>query len=284
LRLWAISDLHVAFRENREFVEQISDHGDDWLILAGDICESFGDLESVFRLMSERFAKVFWVPGNHELWTTRPTEPSGVARYEALIALCRRYGVVSPEDPYEVWPGPGGAHLIAPLFVLYDYSFKPADVSLDKALDWACDQGVLCSDEALLHAAPYASKSDWCAARCALSEQRLEQAAQRAPLILINHFPMIRAVADVPAFPPFVIWCGTSRTHDWHRRFRAVVVVSGHLHIPSTRHIDGVRFEEVSMGYPNQWRRRSGGIDAMLRQILPAPVDPSGDRNRMQTD
>ena len=32
--------------------------------------------------------------------------------------------------------------------------------------------------------------------------------------------------------------------------------VYGHLHIPrSTRH-DGVRFEEVSVGYPREWQRR----------------------------
>lgn len=278
MKLWAISDLHVAFQENREFVGQVTDHGDDWLILAGDICESFGDLESVFSLMTQRFAKVFWVPGNHELWATRPTEVAGVARYDALIALCRRWGVVSPEDPYELWPGPGGEHLIAPLFVLYDYSFKPAEVPLDKALDWARDQGVLCSDEGFLHATPYAGKSDWCKARCTLSERRLEEASRRAPLILINHFPMVRAVADVPAFPPFVIWCGTRRTHDWHLRFRATAVVSGHLHIPSTRHIDGVRFEEVSLGYPRQRRRRGQHFDALLRQILPAPPVQPGVR------
>jgi hypothetical protein len=29
--------------------------------------------------------------------------------------------------------------------------------------------------------------------------------------------------------------------------------VYGHLHIPSTRVRDGVRFEEVSLGYPRQW-------------------------------
>jgi len=44
--------------------------------------------------------------------------------------------------------------------------------------------------------------------------------------------------------------------------------VYGHLHIPRTTWHDGVRFEEVSCGYPREWRRRKGP-PGVLRQILP---------------
>jgi hypothetical protein len=44
-------------------------------------------------------------------------------------------------------------------------------------------------------------------------------------------------------------------------------VVYGHLHIPRTTVHDGVRFDEVSLGYPRQWRRRNGG-EPGLRRIL----------------
>jgi hypothetical protein len=52
-------------------------------------------------------------------------------------------------------------------------------------------------------------------------------------------------------------------------RFRAEVAVYGHLHIPRTTHYDGVRFEEVSLGYPREWRRR-GGTPAPLRRLFEA--------------
>jgi hypothetical protein len=42
----------------------------------------------------------------------------------------------------------------------------------------------------------------------------------------------------------------------------------GHLHIPRTTWEDGVRFEEVSLGYPREWRR--GPLRPPLRRILPA--------------
>jgi hypothetical protein len=54
---------------------------------------------------------------------------------------------------------------------------------------------------------------------------------------------------------------------DLHVGFPAVVY--GHLHIPRVTWHDGVRFEEVSMGYPREWQRRSGR-PGVPRQILPA--------------
>ena len=36
------------------------------------------------------------------------------------------------------------------------------------------------------------------------------------------------------------------------------VVVYGHLHIRNTQFREGVRFEEVSLGYPQQWQAARG--------------------------
>jgi hypothetical protein len=38
-RLFAISDLHLAYTENRAALEQLPNHPDDWLIMAGDLGE-----------------------------------------------------------------------------------------------------------------------------------------------------------------------------------------------------------------------------------------------------
>ena len=53
--------------------------------------------------------------------------------------------------------------------------------------------------------------------------------------------------------------------------YGARVVVSGHLHTRRTDWIDGVRFEEVSLGYPRE-QRPGMQADAYLRQILPEPT------------
>jgi 3',5'-cyclic AMP phosphodiesterase CpdA len=270
MKLFAISDLHLGFALNRQAFAALSHHPNDWLILAGDVGETSEHLEFALRIATRRFAKVLWVPGNHDLWTTSQASDSarGEEKYQQLVQLCRSYDVLTPEDPFAVWPGPPGPHTIALLFLLYDYSFRPAHVPADRAVSWAMETGVLCADEQLLHADPYPSRQAWCQLRCGAAEEALGRATEQRPSILVNHFPLREDLARLPRIPRFSIWCGTKRTEDWHQRFGARVVVSGHLHMPATKWTDGVRFEEVSLGYPRQ-RRSAGPIEQYLREILP---------------
>ncbi len=271
-RLLAVSDLHVTHPENRAIVERLRPERDaDWLIVCGDVSETIVDVEWALELLSRRFATVLWTPGNHELWTLpeERAELRGEQRYLHLVEICKRLGVLTPEDPYPLWQGEGGPLTIASLFLLYDYSFG-RNIAPTKAesLALAHRAGVVCSDEFLLHPDPYASREEWCQARVRQSEARLD--ACETPIVLVNHFPLIDAPTRVLRHPEFAQWCGTTRTADWHRRFGVVAVVYGHLHIPRTTFHDGVRFEEVSLGYPREWRRH-GSAHATPRQIMPSP-------------
>ena len=269
--LLAVSDLHVSHQENREVVDRIRpDSADDWLIVAGDVGEIFDDIAWALRLLRDRFAKVIWAPGNHELWTT-PRDPErsrGEERYRALVRMCREADVVTPEDEYPVWPGPQGPVVVAPLFVLYDYSWlAPGTTTKEESLRRAYDAGVVCTDEMLLFADPYPDRGAWCAARLAETERRLAAIDAALPTVLVSHWPLRREPTDVLWHPEFAQWCGSDGTADWHVRFRAVAAVYGHLHIPRTTWYDGVPFEEVSLGYPREWSRR-GGVPQPVRRIL----------------
>src|SRR5687767_591257 len=116
MRLLAISDLHVGHTENMCALERTPRHPHDWLIVAGDVGETAQQLDDALELLQERFARVIWVPGNHELWT-RPLESGarGQHKYAQLLEVCRRRGVTTPEDPYPLWTGRSGPHRIAPL-------------------------------------------------------------------------------------------------------------------------------------------------------------------------
>lgn len=245
----------------------------DWLIVAGDVAEKAEDIEWALRTLRDKFAGVVWVPGNHELWTlnTDRVQLRGEARYQYLVSMCRALGVLTPEDPFPLWEGPGGPAVIAPLFVLYDYSFRPDGTTTKaEALALAYETGVVCTDEAVLHPDPYPTREAWCHARLAATERRLADIPAGRPTVLVSHFPLTREPTQVLRYPEFAQWCGTDRTADWHVRFSARAVVYGHLHIPATTWQDGVRFEEVSLGYPREldlYPNRPRG----LRQILPAP-------------
>ena len=62
-------------------------------------------------------------------WEARAADAAaGESRYNAMVALARSLGVVTPEDPYPIWPAGDRPIVIAPLFLLYDYTFRPDDV------------------------------------------------------------------------------------------------------------------------------------------------------------
>ncbi len=276
MKLYAISDLHVGLDANRGLWSALPAYPEDWLILGGDLGETEEHLRFVLEIATQRFARAIWVPGNHELWTMPREGEAGLrgeARYLRFVEVCRELGVVTPEDPYVAWPGDGPPCVLAPMFLLYDYSFRPDDVPEERALDWARESGIECADEAVLHPDPYPSRTAWCHARCEATRARLDAIPATHGTILINHFPLRRELARLPAIPRFSIWCGTRRTESWHLDYRARVVVSGHLHIRSTRWVDGVRFEEVSLGYPRQ-HAPGRPIEQYLREILPGPPPP----------
>jgi 3',5'-cyclic AMP phosphodiesterase CpdA len=271
-RLFAVSDLHVDHPENRELVQNMRpESAGDWLIVAGDVADSQTGIEWALQLLAERYERVIWAPGNHELLTYRddPLRLRGERRYRHLVELCRGIGVTTPEDPFLLWEGAGGPVLLAPLFLLYDYSFgRNVGATDEEALRRAHEAGVVCVDEYLLHPDPFPSRKAWCASRVAAAERRLEATDPELPTVLINHFPLIAEPTRVLRHPEFAQWCGTVATADWHARFRAAAVVYGHLHIPRTTWHGGVRFEEVSIGYPRE-RARWGAWTGQPREVLP---------------
>jgi 3',5'-cyclic AMP phosphodiesterase CpdA len=270
--LFAVSDLHISYAENRRIVNDLQPESDeDWLIVAGDVGEIFGDVEKALRLLRQRYAAVIWAPGNHELWTHKddPVQLRGEARYQALVRMCRDNGVHTPEDEFPVWHGAGGPVTVAPLFQLYDYSWlAPGTTTKKESLEYAYGTGVVCTDEMLLHPDPYPDRESWSAARVAESERRLAALAPDERTVLVSHWPLVRQPTDVLWFPEFAQWCGTTRTADWHTRFRAEVAVYGHLHIPRSTRYDGVRFEEVSLGYPREWSKREQP-PALPKRVFP---------------
>ena len=272
MRLLAISDLHLGYADNRKAVHELEAHPDDWLLVGGDVGETVQQVEWGLVELAERFAKVFWVPGNHELWSTEPDAPRGDARYRQMVELCRGLGVVTPEDPYQRWPGEGPPTRIVPAFLLYDYSFGPPGMNAAEVVAWAAAGRIRAADERLLHPDPYPSRQAWCAARVAATEARLETILDDR-WVVMNHWPLRRDLVRIPRVPRYIPWCGTVWTETWHTRYPIDVVVNGHLHVRATDWRDGVRFEEVALGYPRHWKRERG-LGGYLRTILPRPPRP----------
>lgn len=246
--LWAISDLHVTSPGNRELVDRHVHprHPQDWLIVAGDIAERTETVRDILADLASRFEKVIFAPGNHEVYGYADVE-GGRAKYDAIIAAARQLGVVTPEDPYVSFAG----RTIAPLFTLYDYSWRPEGTTPGEALAAAERSGVVLTDHYAI--APFVDIPMWCRERLRDAVSRLAQVNE--PVIFVNHWPLARDITTELIWPEIALWSGTRHTQTWPQRYGAEAVVYGHLHLPGVRSIDGIPHIEASLGYPREWSR-----------------------------
>ena len=146
---------------------------------------------------------------------------------------------------------------IVPTFVLFDYSFRPDSVTRGGA--WRGRRPVASDPQMKIYWRRIPMRPVTMVRRSSrATEARLDRLPADSRTILVNHFPLRQDLAVLPRIPRFSIWCGTTQTNEWHRRYRVDVAVYGHLHMRSTHTIDGTRFEEVSLGYPRQWTQSRG--------------------------
>lgn len=84
---------------------------DDVLLVAGDVCDDIILLENTLAVLAERFSRVFYCVGNHELWIRPADEALGLAdsltKLQRVLAVCAELGVATaPERLGNVWIAP----------------------------------------------------------------------------------------------------------------------------------------------------------------------------------
>jgi hypothetical protein len=123
VRIFALSDIHADYAENMAWIQGLSarDYSRDVLLLAGDICHEIGKLEAVLKSLREKFAEVFFLNGNHDLWLIDSDCSDSLQKFHRILDLCRALGVRTERTKLD--NGHGGLWIV-PLFAWYD---KPED-------------------------------------------------------------------------------------------------------------------------------------------------------------
>merc|ERR1719440_2739459 len=69
-KVYAISDVHFDRKVNEEWAHRIDDFkfSEDVLIVAGNMCDTRNALARALVTLKAKFRRVFYVPGNHEMW------------------------------------------------------------------------------------------------------------------------------------------------------------------------------------------------------------------------
>lgn len=263
VRVWAVSDVHTDMRQNMSWIEDLSasEHADDVLVLAGDISNRREDVEATLAACKRRFSRVFFVPGNHDLWVPRRGGGDSLERLRGLLELCRALGVetgpgevgeaagapgrllVAPllswhhpqwdtEPEIEAWGGLRPAHQVVSDYVLtrWPEPLRIEDGSVARAVDAINDE--------VFDAAELSAK------RCA-----------RTSLLTFSHFlPRLELNPEKRYLtsPNLAKAVGSTYLRDRVERLKPDMHVFGHTHFGFDMVVDGIRYLQAPLSYPNE--------------------------------
>lgn len=265
MRVFALSDVHVDYPENMERMRRLSGsrYLRDTLLLAGDVSHDLAKLADVLRCLRGKFAHVFFVPGNHDLWIGRGEAGDSTTKFRKVLRLCAELAVAT--SPAKVASGPDdpGAWVV-PLFSWY---VKPEQGAASLFVPREGDDASLSlwADEVRTRWPERLSVADYF---LDMNEPHRNRRYD-APVLSFSHFLPRRELMFRPSSAVLPARAGRFRRFNFSRvagaarldvQIRAlgsVLHVYGHQHRNRDRVIDGLRYVSNCLGYPRE-RARSG--------------------------
>lgn len=238
MRVFAISDLHTDFKENWEYLKEITvpDYSDDLLIVAGDIADKLDVMEKTLRHLKRFFRYVSYTPGNHELWV-RGEEKDSAEKLQKILSLCREIGVQTEPAKYNgVW--------IVPLLSWYETKDIKSFIEQDEYLPFWTD----------FHLCKWNEKIE-CVGRhlTEMNESKIEKI--NGKVISFSHFlPLEELLPDLSKIKfkglgkvsicPYLL--------EQIKTVNSTTHIFGHTHINCDVVIDNIRYIQNALKYPRE--------------------------------
>jgi Calcineurin-like phosphoesterase len=266
MRVFLLSDIHVDFAENMTWIQELSgfDYAQDVLLLGGDTCHQMVKLQKALTALCSKFARVFFLNGNHELWLLESDCANSLEKFHRVLDLCRGLGVET--EPARLDDGYRGLWIV-PLFSWYD---KPEDGPGSLYLPKAEPTDDMMSAWADEHYVRWPTEGGPSSYFLAYNDPRVHRTYD-APVISFSHFlprvdlmfpPKHRApeptVWPIPTGFNFSRVAGTSALDRQIRQLGSVIHAYGHQHRNRCFTIDGIHYVSHCLGYPHE--RKSGRI------------------------
>lgn len=240
MRVFAVSDVHLDYQENTQWLANLSDieYQSDILILAGDISDDLVRIEWCFSTLRRKFAKVFFVPGNHDLWVRRNPGMTSIDKFRLLDRVAADHQICT--DVYHC-----GALSIVPMFSWYDYSFgMPCEQLLRVWADyhvchWPGDMGV---EDVSSHFLDLNRSVLPVQNEVVISFSHFMPRIDLLPETIPQHF---RYIYPVLGSSNLDIQC---RTIQAHRHLH----VYGHSHLNRNIILDDIEYINNAFGYPHE--------------------------------
>ena len=242
MRVFCISDIHIDYEENAAWLDKLprDEYRNDILILAGDVTDRLSRLENSLHQLAERFYRVLFVPGNHELWVRGGERQTSLEKFNAVCTLAERLGIL-------IQPFHSDGLSIVPLFGWYDYSFGTPNGELrDIWADYRTCRWPEGYDDAAI--TQYFT---------ALNKHHIPAPQNRGTLITFSHF--LPRIDLMPSYIPAdkrILYpvLGSYTLEQQLRHLQADIHVYGHSHVNRDVTLAGTRYINNAFGYPGETR------------------------------
>lgn len=238
MKIYAISDIHVDFPENKSWLNNLSyaDYKEDILILAGDITHIEQLFEHALKNLKKRFLEVIFVPGNHDLWVNKNHSANSIDKFELIHNIADDCGIYM--EPFHT-----SSLSIIPLFGWFDYSFgQPSKSAMAEWADFAACKWPMYYDEN--HITQYF---------LSLNTQFIELKNDKKHIISFSHF--LPRIDLMPGYIPqkyksLYPMFGTTHLEKQIRELRPKIHVYGHSHVNNSVRKGGTLYINNAFGYP----------------------------------
>ncbi|MBN1408968.1 MAG: metallophosphoesterase [Calditrichaceae bacterium] len=278
MRLFTVSDLHVDFKENREWIETLSEseYKNDILLLGGDVCHNLERLQKTLLQIRSKFFKLFFVPGNHDLWLRDETYKDSLDKFETIRHFCRENDIsIRPERISNTW--------IVPIFSWYtqpgegkDTLYWPKKGEDNNNRLWSDNFYIKWPNSKFPDSASryfFDLNTTMLTEKINGSVISLSHFIPRKEMMFSQYPPnidpeLIKKYDRHPEFN-FSRVAGSSLIDQQIRQIGSRLHVYGHQHINRDREIEGVRYVAHCLGYPNERKRGViKGIEQGLKELI----------------
>ncbi len=276
--IWAISDIHVDFKKNADWIANLSkaDYQQDTLILAGDVSHHFDLLRRTLLQLRKKFAHVFFVPGNHDLWIRDERWQNSIEKFNAIVDFCQQNQIdVHPT----VFNLNGGKLCLVPIFSWYNLPHEKDSLYLPKPgedpsnriwsdnyfIHWPQTNGFKAADY-FIALTDHFLTFDKCDMVISFSHFLPRQEVMFSGAMVYD----ARRMKKYDRFPQFNFSrvAGSVKIEKRIRRLGATIHIYGHQHINRDRVLDGVRYIAHCLGYPEERTRGTvKGLEQGLKRV-----------------